>query len=104
MLLDKKFRSELERRYTEEKRPQPSDGIMPFPPTNRFDTLLQQRHVQVRYPILQPYSICTSPCIVMQPHGLSCNHPAIKLLLKVRKITLEQCPVTFKLVFPAWQS
>ena len=47
MLLDKKFRSELERRYIEEKRPFPADGIIPFPPTNRFQTLLKQRHVQV---------------------------------------------------------
>ena len=47
MLLDKKFRSELERRYVEEKRPFPADGIIPFPPTNRFQTLLLQRHVQV---------------------------------------------------------
>ncbi|XP_066917897.1 cytoplasmic FMR1-interacting protein 2-like isoform X2 [Clytia hemisphaerica] len=47
MLLDKKFRSELERRYVEEKRPFPADGIIPFPPTNRFHTLILQRHVQL---------------------------------------------------------
>jgi len=47
MLLDKKFRSELERRYVEEKRPFPADGIIPFPPSNRFHTLIYQRHVQV---------------------------------------------------------
>ena len=48
MLLDKKFRSELEKRYAEEKRVPPPEGIIPFPPTNRFETLLTQRHVQVR--------------------------------------------------------
>lgn len=47
MLLDKKFRTELEKRYVEEKRNFPADGIIPFPPTNRFETLLSQRHVQV---------------------------------------------------------
>lgn len=47
MLLDKKFRSELERRYIEEKRPMPAEGIIPFPPTNRFETLMNQRHVQL---------------------------------------------------------
>jgi len=44
---DKKFRTELEKRYIEEKRNFPADGIIPFPPTNRFETLLSQRHVQI---------------------------------------------------------
>ena len=52
MLLDKRFRSELEKRYAEEKRVPPPEGILPFPPTNRFETLLTQRHVQVRLTII----------------------------------------------------
>ncbi|XP_065670394.1 cytoplasmic FMR1-interacting protein 1 homolog isoform X3 [Hydra vulgaris] len=45
--LNKRFRSELEKRYIDEKRPKPGEELLPYPPTNRFVTILAQRHVQL---------------------------------------------------------
>eukprot|EP00794_Sanderia_malayensis_P007099 gene7099-7902_t len=46
ILLDKNFRDELDRKYAEDKRSVPDSGI-PYPHTNRYATLLKQKHVQL---------------------------------------------------------
>eukprot|EP00795_Rhopilema_esculentum_P000673 gene673-10379_t len=46
ILLDKNFRDELERRYAEDKRSMPDGGIS-YPSSNRYVSLMKQKHVQL---------------------------------------------------------
>ena len=55
ILLDKNFRDELERRYAEDKRSMPDGGIS-YPSSNRYVSLMKQKHVQV-FLFIMPFGI-----------------------------------------------
>ncbi len=45
-MLDKNFRDELDKKHAEEKKSVPDGGI-PYPQSNRYATLMKQKHIQV---------------------------------------------------------